>query len=104
MCPYLRIPAFGISFAGLCASSAASGNSSIPKKNHIANGIAATIGQRPNGKKDVLPASGAILVKLSNENLPLNIDIKAKIARTPSAINETQIANLNEIAVPEMFR
>jgi hypothetical protein len=51
-----------------------------------------------------LPASGAILVKLSNENLPLNIDIKAKIARTPSAINETQIANLNEIAVPEMFR
>ena len=101
--PIPRIPAFGISLAGSCASSAASGSSSIPKKNHIANGIAATIGQIPNGRKDELPASGAMLVRLSNENLPLKIAITEKMARTASAINETTIENLKESAVPEIF-
>ncbi|CAB4728446.1 unannotated protein [freshwater metagenome] len=101
--PRPRIPAFGISFAGLCASSAASGSSSIPRKNHIANGIAATIAQSPIGKKVELPASGAILVRLLNENSPEKIAITVKMARTPRAINETQIANLNDKAAPEIF-
>ncbi len=101
--PRPRIPAFGISLAGSCASSAASGSSSIPRKNHIANGIAATIAQSPIGKKVEFPASGAILVRLLNENSPEKIAITVKMARTPRAINETQIANLNDKAAPEIF-
>ena len=38
-------PARGMSRTGLCDSSAASGSSSMPRKNHIANGSAKRIGQ-----------------------------------------------------------
>ena len=101
--PNPQIPAFGISRTGLCASSAANGSSSIPKKNHIANGIAATIAQNPLGRNVELPSVGAISNKLSTENLPLTIAMIANMARTAREAIATTIANLNDTSAPAMF-
>ena len=63
--PRAERPARGMSRTGLCASSAASGSSSMPRKNHIANGSAKRIGSTPCGRNAVWPASGAMSKSLS---------------------------------------
>ena len=52
------MPARGMSCAGLCVSSAASGSSSMPRKNHIANGRANRIGSDAVRQERRLPGVG----------------------------------------------
>jgi hypothetical protein len=81
-------------------SSAASGSSSIPRKNHIANGSANRIGSRPCGRNSVWPGSGAMSQRLPHWNAPENSAITEKTRMMPIEMIDTTIANLNEIAAP----
>ena len=55
---------------GSCDSSAASGSSSIARKNQIANGIAWKIPLMPNGRNDVPPSSGGMLLSRLKSRSP----------------------------------
>ncbi len=98
--PRAMTPARGMSFSGECDSSAASGSSSMPRKNHMANGRAKRIGNQPSGRNVDDPATsgfGAMSHSLSNENRP---EASAMIENTrmmPIAMIETTIAKRNEM-------
>ena len=94
----------GMSCCGVWVSSAASGSSSMPRKNQIANGRARSTPPSPIGRKVLLPASGAMFQRLSHENLPEKI---ASTKKTPSTASEMIVmttANRNDAAAPTEFR
>ncbi len=64
--PRAQNPAFGMSRTGFVDSSAASGSSSMPRKNHIANGSANRIGKTPCGRKADCPGSGSMSHSVSH--------------------------------------
>ena len=94
----------GMSSCGVWVSSAASGSSSMPRKNQMANGRAASTPVMPNGRNLLLPASGTMSIRLSVENLPEKTARMKKIARTDSEMIVMTIANRNEAAAPMEFR
>jgi hypothetical protein len=102
--PRAQNPAFGMSRTGSCASSAASGSSSMPRKNHMAKGSANRIGTTPCGRNEDCPASGSMLKRLSQLKRPEKAAIAEKTSRMAMEMIETTIANLKEIAAPAEFR
>ena len=95
------MPAFGMSFAGLCASSAASGSSSMPRKNHIANGSAnEDRRRRRTAGTSVLPSVGAMFHRLEKSTALAPNAMITNTARIASEMNEMISANRNEIAAP----
>ena len=67
-----RRDAFGMLRSGSRTSSAASGSCSMPRKSHIANGIAKNIAPTPNGRKLLLPAVALMSSSDEKSTLPLN--------------------------------
>jgi hypothetical protein len=101
--PRAQRPARGMSRTGSCDSSAASGSSSMPRKNHIANGRAKRIGNTPCGRNAVWPASGAMSKRLSHENRPDVAAMTENTRRIPIEMIDTTIANLNEMLAPAVL-
>jgi hypothetical protein len=102
--PRAMKPARGMSFVGLTDSSAASGSSSMPRKNHIANGRAKRMGTTPWGRKADWPGSGAILKSDAASNLPEKRAIAENTRRIAIEMIETTMANLNEMLAPAELR
>ena len=89
-----------MSRTGSVDSSAASGSSSMPRKNHIANGSANRIGSTPCGRNAVWPGSGSMSKSLSHENSPEKIAIALNTSRIAIEMIDTTIANLNDRLAP----
>ena len=92
-----------MSRTGSCDSSAASGSSSMPRKNHIANGSANRIGNTPCGRNALCPASGAMFHSASHEKLPEKTAMAEKTRMIAIEMIETTMANLNEMLAPAAF-
>ena len=88
---------------GVWVSSAASGSSSMPRKNQIANGSAKSTPPRPNGRNVLLPGSGAMFHRLSQENRPEKIARTKNRARTDSEMTAMTTAKRNDAAAPAEF-
>ena len=101
--PRAQSPARGMSRTGSCDSSAASGSSSMPRKSHMANGIAKRIGSTPCGRKRLWPGSGSMSKRLPQSIAPLARAMTAKSTSTPMEMTETTMANFREIAAPAVF-
>ena len=99
--PRAQNPAFGMSRAGLWDSSAASGSSSMPRKNHIANGRANRIGsdavrqERRSG-----PRRARCRTACPRLNWPEKIAIAEKTSRIAMEMIDTTMANLKEMLAP----
>jgi hypothetical protein len=102
--PRAQRPARGMSRAGSCASSAASGSSSMPRKNHMAKGSANRMGKTPCGRNSVCPASGTLSNRLSKLNTPENTAIAEKTRMMPIEMIDTTMANLKEMFAPAELR
>ena len=99
--PRAMKPARGMSLVGLCDSSAASGSSSMPRKNHIANGSANRIGRTPCGRNARLAGVGRDVRRaMSQLNAPETIAMTEKTRRIAIEMIDTTIANLNEMLAP----
>ena len=93
--------ALGMSRFGSRASSAASGSSSIARKNQIANGRFLKMPEAPNGNHFELPASGGMFVRLSTLK-----SVSAATKNTPrTTIDRMQITTVNRIvaSIPWML-
>ena len=98
-----RMPALGMSRAGVCASSAVSGSSSMPRNSHIANGSASTTCHQPCGRNVLLPGSGSMSKRLPKSRLPESSARTPKTAMTARERTATIVAKRKEISAPAMF-
>lgn len=101
--PRAQRPARGMSRTGLWDSSAASGSSSIPRKNHMANGRANRIGRIPCGRNAFWPASGTMSNSDAQLKCPLNSAIAEKKRMIAIEMTDTMIANLNDTLAPAVL-
>ena len=101
--PRAQKPARGMSRTGLWDSSAASGSSSMPRKNHIANGRAKRMGSTPWGRNSFQPGSGAMFQSEPQSSAGEKSAMTLKTTRMPIEITETTMANLKEMAAPAAF-
>ena len=97
-------PAFGMSLVGSCDSSAASGSSSMPRKNQIAKGRANRMPMPPNGRNSVLPSVGAMSNSLAKSTEPVANAAIAKKAITPIEMIATTSAKRKPIDAPSELR
>ncbi len=93
---------FGMSRLGSIDSSAASGSSSIARKNQMAKGSALKMPGIPNGRKLEFPGSGSMFVSRLESNF--GIAVTKKIARTASESRQITTENLMVASMPTMFR
>ena len=101
--PRAQKPAFGMSRTGLCDSSAASGSSSMPRKNHIANGRANRIGKTRRRGRNVAsgPRVGGHVPQVAPTGTRRRRPPSAEKTRMmPMEMIETTIANLKEMLAP----
>src|SRR5207247_1955831 len=94
----------GISRTGSAASSAARGNSSIPRKNQTANGSAARTPIHPNGSQNVPPFEGSgAMFNAKRANSKCGMAPIQKTASTASASNAMNTENRNDASTPTML-
>jgi len=101
--PRAITPARGMSRSGVCDSSAASGSSSMPRKNHIAKGSANRMGRMPSGRNTDEPtasAFGAMSHSLSHEKAPETSAMTENSRMIAMAMIDTTMAKRNEMCAP----
>src|SRR6185295_813172 len=104
-----KIRPFGMSRFGSTDSSAASGNSSIARNSHTANGNAAStpfqpIGNKvppPSGNSSNLPSGPTAMLSAQREKSAYGTALTQNTINTPSASNVTITEILNDSSTPQ---